>query len=87
MDHVALRLAGPTDWTYLGGDAEAKKPLEVVVRSFDRAVCFAVGEAQDAPEEPSVTVPAGEGRRLAGRHFFVRPLEAGASCRISYRGV
>lgn len=87
MDHVALRLSGTPTWTHLGGKDDAKKPLEVIVRSFDREVEFAAGESADAPDGEPVRVPVGQGRRLAGRHFFVRPAEAGADCRISYRGV
>ncbi len=87
MDHVALRLSGSPTWRYLGGNAEAKKPLEVVVRAFDRAIEFAVGEDEQAPAGDAIAVPAGEGRRLEGRHFFVRPAAEGAPCRISYRGI
>lgn len=87
MDHVAMRLSGAHAWTHLGGKDDAKKPLEVIVRSFDRAVEFAAGDAADAPSADPVVVPVGEGRRLEGRHFFVRPKESGAPCRISYRGI
>lgn len=87
MDHVALRLPGAPSWTHLGGKDDAKKPLEVVVRAFDREVEFAVGDGADAPTGAPIAVPLGEGRRLEGRHFFVRPVAAGAPCRISYRGL
>ena len=87
MDHVALRLPGPASWTHLGGDDAAKKPLEVVVRSYDRDLEFATGEDAEGPAGEAVRVPRGEGRRLEGRHFFVRPVQAGAPCRLSYRGL
>ncbi len=91
MDQVALRLEGNAGWTYLGGNDEARKPLEVILRAFDCDVEFAVGEAGPAgsgdtgvPMGEPVTVPVGEGRRLAGKHFFAR---AASSCRVSYRGI
>jgi hypothetical protein len=87
MDHVALRLPGTRSWTWLGGDDGARKPREVVLRAFDRAVEFAVGSSREAPGGTPVLVPVGEGRRLAGTHFFARPVEAGASCRVSVRGI
>ncbi len=87
MDQVALRLAGTPTWTYLGGKAESKKPLEVVVRAFDREIEIATGEGASEPTGASVRVSAGEGRRLTGQHFFARPTAHGAPCRISYRGV
>ena len=84
MDQVALRLDGSERWIHLGSDAEAKKPLEVVVRAFDADVEFATGDGPEAPSSDALHVPAGEGRRLEGRHFFVR---ATAATRISYRGI
>lgn len=85
MDQVALRLVGSSAWTHLGGNSEAKKPLEVVVRAFEGDVLFATGSCAEEPDSDPVEVPAGEGRRLAGKHFFVRP--RGADCLLSYRGV
>ncbi|MDA1193933.1 MAG: hypothetical protein O2894_02000 [Planctomycetota bacterium] len=87
MDAVALTLAGTPAWTYLGGDDQAKKPLEVIVRAFDREVDFAIGAGAEGPGQDASRIPPGEGRRLEGRHFYVRPTVAGAPCRISYRGV
>lgn len=87
MDHVALRLPGTPAWVHLGGKDDAKKPLEVVVRSFDRAVEFATGEDASEPTGDALRIPAGEGRRLAGKHFFARVVEAGDDCRITVRGV
>jgi len=87
MDHVALRLPGTQTWTYLGGKEEAKKPLEVVVRSYDAPVEIATGDDGTTPSADTILVPAGEGRRLEGRHFFARAAATGGSCRISYRGV
>lgn len=87
MEQVALRLDDAAGWTYLGGNANARKPLEVVLRAFDREVRFRVGSASDAPDGEEVAIPFGEGRRLAGLHFFARPAAPGAPCRISYRGI
>ena len=84
MDQVALRLDGTGGWVYLGGKPDAKKPLEVVVRAFDADVEFATGSGSDAPDGEPLVVPAQEGRRLEGLHFFVRANTAG---RISYRGI
>ncbi len=86
MDQVALRLAEASDWTYLGGNAEAKKPLEVIVRAFEGNVLFATGSGPDQPDGEPVDVPVGEGRRLSGKHFFARPRDPGG-CLLSYRGV
>ena len=85
MEQVALRLIGDS-WTYLGGDADAKQPLELVVRAFDGAACMAIGEGPDGPTGDPVDVPEGEGRRLEGRHFYAKPA-TGNSCLISYRGI
>ena len=87
MEQVALRLDGTARWTYLGGDSEARKPLQVVVRAFDRDVQFRFGSSAAEPDGDVVAVPAGEGRRLEGRHFFAQPAVAGNPCRISYRGL
>jgi len=87
MDQVALTLGADSGWTYLGGDEEARKDLEVVVRAFDQDVQFTIGTGADAPGTEPVTVPNGEGRRLVGRHFFVRPATAGSPCRITQRGL
>ena len=86
MDHVALSLRDAS-WTYLGGDDEAKKELEVVLRAFDQDVEFATGKGANQPDDESVTVPRGEGRRLTGRHFFARPTAPGAACRVTQRGL
>ena len=87
MDHVALSLGASAGWNYLGGDGAAPKSIEVVVRSFDQDVEFAVGVGADAPSDDPVRVPKGEGRRLSGRHFFVRPTALGSPCRITQRGL
>ena len=85
MEQVALRLTGD-QWTYLGGDAEAKQPLEVVVRAFDRPALAAIGNDDQSPADDPVPIPVGEGRRLEGKHFFAKPAE-GAGCLISFRGI
>jgi hypothetical protein len=87
MEQVALRLTILDGWTYLGGAPDAKKPVEVVIRSFDHAALAATGEGPNAPDTPPVEVRPGEGRRLAGRHFFARPASPDAPSLISYRGI
>ena len=87
MDQVALRLSGAPTWTGIGGAAEAAKPFDLVLRSFDRDVELATGEDRSAPNSSPVRVPAGEGRRLTGRWFFVRPTLDGPPCRVTFRGV
>ena len=84
MDQVALRLDGTGRWIYLGGNADAKKPLEVVVRAFDDPIEFATGSGAESPDSDPVAVPTGEGRRLEGLHFFVR---SAVRTRISFRGI
>ena len=86
MDQVALHLRTEDGWTYLGGDDEARKDLEVVVRAFDQEVEISLGDSADAPSGETTRVPAGEGRRLVGRHFFVRGTVPGP-CRITQRGL
>ena len=85
MEQVALRVSGET-WTYLGGDSDAKQPLEVVIRAFDHDAQACVGDEPTGPGDAPVTVPRGEGRRLTGRHFFVRPNNTD-TCVVSYRGI
>jgi hypothetical protein len=87
MEQVALRVQKTDGWTHLGGRDDAKKPIEVVIRAFDGTVLAATGEAGGAPDAEPVTVPEGEGRRLVGRHFFVRPAPPERPCLISYRGL
>jgi hypothetical protein len=87
MEQVALRLRKTDGWTYLGGKPEARKPLEVVLRSFERPVLAATGETEKGPDAEPVRIPPGEGRRLEGRHFFVRPAPPEAPCLVSYRGL
>ncbi|MHC5009688.1 MAG: hypothetical protein ACYTG6_01925 [Planctomycetota bacterium] len=84
---MALRLHKLDGWTYLGGKPDAKKPLEVVIRAFDGDVLAAVGAKEDAPDAEPLRVPCGEGRRVSGRHFFVRPAPPEVPCLISYRGI
>jgi hypothetical protein len=87
MEQVALRLVKTDGWTLLGGRADARKPLEVILRAFERPVLFAAGSAAEAPEGTPVEVPVGEGRRLEGRFFFARPAPPVAPCLVSYRGL
>jgi hypothetical protein len=88
MEQVALRLTRTDGWTLLGGDPEAKKPVELVVRSFEHPVDVAAGDTDRTPDRAPMRVPAGEGRRVAGRWFFARPADpAQGPCLISYRGL
>ena len=78
---------GPTEgWRHLGSTPEAA-PVEVVLRSFDRSVLFAIGKSPAAPTDAPVTVEAGGGARLTGLHFFAKPAREGAACRILIRGL
>ena len=86
METHAVHLSKP-EWTYLGGDDEAKKPVELVLRSYDQDVHAATGSGANAPDTDPVVVPAGEGRRLEGKHFFVRPSDPAQPCRIAHRGL
>lgn len=87
MEQVAIRIQKTDGWTYVGGDAEAKKPIEVVIRAFEGNVLTAIGEGESTPTSEPVAVPEGEGRRLVGRHFFVRPAPPERACLISFRGM
>ena len=87
MDAHALRLRKTDGWTYLGGKPEAKKAPEVVVRSHEGDVLFATGPDAKAPEGEPVLVPEGEGRRLTGLHFFVRPASPERPALLTHRGL
>ena len=87
MEQIARRLDDVDAWAYLGGKADAKKPLEVVVRAFDGDVLAVAGSTPDAPDGEPVLVPRGEGRRVVGLHFFVRPAEPVGPRLITYRGI
>ena len=88
MDAYALRLRKTDGWTYLGGKPDARKAPEVVVRAFEGDVLFATGEEESAPTSEPVRVPEGEGRRLTGLHFFVRPAPpAERPALITHRGL
>jgi hypothetical protein len=89
MEQYVVRLDQAGQWVLLGSTPEDKKDdSEVVVRSFDIAIEGATGSGPGAPDGDPVPVPAGEGRRLVGRHFFVRlPADATGSCRVSHRGL
>ncbi len=88
MEQVELRLTKTDGWTLLGGEPDAKKPPEVVVRAFEHAIEIAAGETDRMPDAPPIPVPAGEGRRVAGRYVFARPADPDMGpCLISYRGL
>lgn len=86
MEQVAMRLAAGNEWNYLGGDDEAKKPLEVVIRAFERPVLCATGEDASGPTGEPVRCAPGQGIRLVGRHFYVQA-EGGGRPLISHRGL
>jgi hypothetical protein len=86
VEQVALRIQKTDGWTYLGGEPAAAKPLEVVIRAFEGSCLAAAGARPEGPDGEPVLVPAGEGRRLEGRCFFVRPAPPGGPVLVSYRG-
>lgn len=73
-------------WTFLGSTPE-KAAVEAVLRSFDTTVEFATGSTSAHPDGPPTQVRPGEGARLSGHHFFVRPVLPGVPGRILVRGV
>lgn len=83
-----MSLAGGREWTLLGGEDQPKKPLECIVRSYDRAIEAVASQQRGGPaaDTPAVHVPRGEGRRLTGSYFFARPVESGPPCRVGVRG-
>ena len=87
MEQVAVRLQKTDGWTYLGGNPEAAKPVEVVIRAFEHDVLIATGGGANAPDSEPLNVPVGQGRRVEGRHFFARPAPPERPCLISYRGL
>ena len=87
MEQVALRLRKTDGWTYLGGRPDARKEPEVVVRAMEGAVLFATGPDENAPDGDPVLVPEGEGRRLTGRHFFLRPAPPEGPRLVLHRGL
>ena len=87
MESVALRVQKTDGWTRIGSKPDAKKPLDVVIRAFEGPVLVATGADEKAPAGEPVLVPDGEGRRLIGRHFFVRPAPPLGPRLISHRGL
>jgi hypothetical protein len=83
---LALTLAPGTEWRHIGSAPEAK-PIELVVRSFDRPVLFAAGTGSNRPDGEPVEVGAGQGARLEGMHFFARPTPGPGPARILVRGL
>lgn len=83
---VAHTLAPDASWRFLGSAPEGK-PVEAILRSFDRTVLFATGAGPSAPESTPVAVAPGEGARLTGLHFFARPGPGEGPARIVVRGV
>jgi hypothetical protein len=87
MEATLKRLPPSEAWCYLGGQTGPKEPFDLVVRAFEGSVLVAVGENDRAPDTEPVLVPAGQGRRLCGWHFFARPARAGAGVVVSVRGL
>lgn len=87
MEQVALRLPATDAWTLIGSRPDAKKPLEVVVRAVDGPLLAATGTSDDAPDAEGVLVPVGEGRRLTGRHFFVKAAPPVGPRLLTHRGL
>ena len=83
---VAVTLPPEDAWRHLGSTPESE-PVEVILRSFDRPVLFAVGKTPNRPDGEPTTVTPGEGARLSGLHFFAKPARPGESCRILIRGL
>jgi hypothetical protein len=86
LEATSRRLPAGERWTYLGGQADAKEPFDLVVRAFEAPVLVAIGENDRAPDTEPVLVPVGQGRRLCGQHFFARPAE-GAAAVVTFRGL
>ncbi|MFM8981033.1 MAG: hypothetical protein ACKOSS_11305 [Planctomycetia bacterium] len=87
MEATLKRLSPGEAWAYLGGQPGAKEPIDLVVRAFEGSVLVAVGENDRAPDTEPVLVPAGQGRRLCGFHFFARPATAASGAVVSVRGL
>lgn len=87
MESIALRVRKLDGWTYLGGKPEARKEPEVIVRAMEGPVLFVTGEDDRTAGGQAVLVPEGEGRRLVGRHFFVRPAPPEGPRLIVHRGL
>lgn len=87
MEQVAMRLRKTDGWTYLGGKPDARKEPSVVIRAIEGDVRFTTGSAEDAPDGEEVLVPEGEGRRLTGRHFFLRPAPPEGPRLVLHRGL
>jgi len=87
MKQVAFRLRKTDGWTYLGGKPDARKEPEVVIRAVEGNVLFATGSNETAPDGDPVIVPEGEGRRLTGRHFFLRPAPPVGPRLVVHRGL
>jgi hypothetical protein len=82
---VAMTLDPGAAWRRVASAPE-EKPIEVILRSFDRPVLFATGSGGNAPDTEPVLVAPGEGARLEGRHFFARPTPGDAPSRVLVRG-
>lgn len=86
MEAVEIRLPAGDRWTYLCGQADAKKPNDVVIRAFGQPALCAVGDGERGPDAEPVLVPVGQGRRLVGRHFYARPADPALSGLLTVRG-
>lgn len=88
MEQYVINLTDGSNWTHLGSwEGDAKTPeAEVIVRPYDAAILFATGSGEGAPDGEPLEVPQGEGRRLVGKHFFVRLAGSGPT-RVYHRGL
>jgi hypothetical protein len=82
---IALTLEPAGAWRRVGSAPEGK-PVEFVLRSFDRPVLFAAGSSPAEPEGEPIVVAPGEGARLEGLHVFARPTPGEGQVRILVRG-
>lgn len=87
MEAVAVLLPTGERWTCLCGQADARKPGDVVVRAFESAVLCAVGDTERGPDSEPILIPAGQGRRVIGPYVFARLARPGQTGHVSYRGV
>jgi hypothetical protein len=82
----SITLEPDAGWRHVGSTPE-RTPVEVIVRAFDAPVRFATGSTASVPDGEAATVVPGEGVRLTGLHFFVRPATPGVGGRILVRGL
>ena len=85
-DAWSITLEPDSGWRHVGSTPE-KAVVEVIVRAFDGPVRFTTGSSPAVPDGEAATVMPGEGARLSGLHFFVKPATPGVGGRVLVRGV